>query len=262
MHIVDPKGLAVHYTQQRLYWVDQNVTQEASVLRSAKFDGSDYRQVFLYREVNNHTVSANVTDLVIDFFRNNTAFFLDASSATGDGAAIVSSNLDSPVSYNNATAAYEQFKDYYESKVVLTSVQEAMSTPTYLALDEGNQIVLWSDPALRSVGWARYKDRYKDLLNPGTVFAPLEKPGVGPNPYYVVGMAFDKGLGSPQWGRYLDCYGNGVCLGLEGNYVCQCNRGFYGDCQARSCPVGKAWFQEPVVDEVLLIAFLTEQINI
>ena len=65
-----------------------------------------------------------------------------------------------------------------------------------------------------------------------------------------VGLLIDRGLGAPQWGDYLDCYGNGRCTGLEGNFVCDCDKGFFGDCQARSCPSGKAWFHEPAVDEI------------
>jgi len=41
-----------------------------------------------------------------------------------------------------------------------------------------------------------------------------------------------------------------VCEGLANNYNCRCNDGFEGDCQAAQCPVGKAWFQEPYVQDI------------
>jgi hypothetical protein len=68
--------------------------------------------------------------------------------------------------------------------------------------------------------------------------------------YYPMGLLIDIGLGPALWDDLIDCYGNGVCLGLEGSFQCQCTRGFYGDCLSRSCPLGRAWFHEPAVDEV------------
>jgi hypothetical protein len=36
---------------------------------------------------------------------------------------------------------------------------------------------------------------------------------------------------------------------LAGKWVCECHDGFLGDCQTRSCPVGPAWFQEPILTD-------------
>ncbi len=146
-HIVDPHGLAIHYIEERIYWIDRtNASYRHSVLRSCNFDGTGYTQRIVYRsDINNHTVSTNVTDLVIDYLHNNTAFFIDQAFP----AAIIATNLNSPVIYNNATAAYEQFINYYESHVVLTTLKYPMQSPEYLLLDEENQIVMWSDPDLR-----------------------------------------------------------------------------------------------------------------
>ena len=55
------------------------------------------------------------------------------------------------------------------------------------------------------------------------------------------GIAIDKGMQNPEWGQYLECYGNGRCLGLSGNWACECYDGFYGDCSQRVCPKGNAW---------------------
>ena len=37
-----------------------------------------------------------------------------------------------------------------------------------------------------------------------------------------------------------------MCVCVPG----QCDPGFFGDCQARTCPSGRAWFHEPAVDEI------------
>ena len=70
-------GIAVHYPRERLYWLDKNLSVTATALRSCAFDGTDYRQIFLYRNIDNVTHPANVTDLKIEFV-NNTAFFIDS----------------------------------------------------------------------------------------------------------------------------------------------------------------------------------------
>jgi hypothetical protein len=64
-----------------------------------------------------------------------------------------------------------------------------------------------------TVGWTRIVNRDTDLLAPGFVFQPKEtQEDIVPMAYYAVGMAFDRGLGSPQWGRYQDCYGKRCVL--------------------------------------------------
>ena len=43
-----------------------------------------------------------------------------------------------------------------------------------------------------------------------------------PEVFFVpVGLVLDRGLGAPQWGDYLDCYGHGRCAGLSGNFECE-----------------------------------------
>jgi hypothetical protein len=63
------------------------------------------------------------------------------------------------------------------------------------------------------------------------------------------GLAFDRGLGPPNF-ESRDCYGKGRCTGFNGNFACDCDTGFFGDCQVRRCPKGAAWWHEPVVDEI------------
>lgn len=78
--MIDPKGIAVHYIRHRIFWVDVNVSSQNSVLRSCDFEGKDFKEVFVYREVGNTTVSVNATDLVLNFYQNDTAYIIDQVS--------------------------------------------------------------------------------------------------------------------------------------------------------------------------------------
>lgn len=244
--VVHPHGIAIHYLKNRIFWVDRNITTDNSVLRSCNFDGSEYKEVYVYRTIGNHSVSTNLTDLVIDFSHNNTAFFIDNAFP----AAILTTNLDFPISFNNQTqSGIDQFLGMLHTRVVVSHWQIPMGNPRYLSLDEQTFLVFWSDIDLKSIGFARYIRVFKDLFNPGTAFQALEANGVS-LPLFATGMVFDRGFGRPEWGNYIDCYGNGRCMGLEGNFECRCNKGFYGDCQARTCPLGRSWFGEPAANDV------------
>lgn len=76
--LLEPKGIAIHYTQERLYWVDMSTQYgyQITVLRSAALDGSDVQQVYLYKNVQNMTMPANATDITINL-RNNSVYFID-----------------------------------------------------------------------------------------------------------------------------------------------------------------------------------------
>jgi hypothetical protein len=251
-HVVDPMGIAVHHFKQRLYWVDKNITTlhgsaAATVLRSCNFDGSGYQQVDLYRKVDNHTVSVNVTDLVIDYFHNNTAFFIDQRYP----AAIIATNLDAPIPFNGTNAG-DRFVDMTAMHVVCDTVTTSFGTPTYLGLDIDITLVLWTDPQQYKVNFARYVPMFLDHFATGTAYNPPEEldiHAVYRTVYTPVGITFDPGLGTPNF-PYRDCFGRGRCTGFTGNYVCQCDTGAFGNCQARTCPWAPAWWQEPVVDEI------------
>jgi hypothetical protein len=204
----------------------------------------------------------NVTDMVIHFSDNNTAIFIDASTP-----AIIALNLDYPVIYPNSTA--KTFENYFRGRFITTTTRKAMSQPKYLALDDWAYLVLWSDYSLMQVtctliskprvyidvvhvvfvvlqiSYDRYRTIADDLYSPGTAFG-----GRDGHYYQPVGLAVDRALGIPQWSNYLECYGNGRCEGIDGKWMCSCYEGYFGDCQARTCPKGRAWFLEPAVDNV------------
>ena len=239
--MVSPHGIAVHYIQKRIYWVDRNLTAGHSVLRSCRFDGSDYKQFYMFKRVQNTTISMNLTDLVIHFSNNNTALMIDAKSP----ASIVAMNLDYPITYSNNSDKKVSNENYFTTRIITKNSEKAMDSPRYLVIDDWASLVLWSDYGGKKISYDRYRTLADDLYSPGTAFTLRDG-----HQYYPVGMAIDRGLGTPRWSNYLECYGNGLCKGLEGKWSCQCYDGFFGDCQARTCPKGRAWFMEPAVDNI------------
>ena len=251
--VIDPMGIALHPYQERVYWMDRNATSRRSSLRSANLDGSGYREVFVYKLVGNMTVSVNATDLVIDLQHNNTAFFLDV------GGSVVATNLDFPTNLTSAYegAEYEQEYGFYASHIVTSIHAETMGSPRYVTIDDLKNVLVWSDPSLRSVRYKYYDEKmfedfqeHADRSTDAVKFTAYQ--GVGSSVLDTsipVGLTLDRGLGPPRF-VHKECYGNGRCTGFSGKFVCECYDGFYGDCQARSCPRGPAWFHEPAVDEI------------
>ena len=253
--VVDPMGIAVHHIKQRLYWVDKNLSfatreKSHSVLRSCNFDGTGYRQVYLYRQVDNSTgsvpVSVNATDLIIDYFHNNTAFMIDSSPPQ----AIIATNLDFPLRFNS-TDAGDRFSDMMTTHVVETP-PGMFHTPRYLGLDIDVTLVLWTDPGVYKVNYARYVPIFLDHFATGAAYSPPEQlqiHSVYQTDYAPVGITFDPGLGPPNF-PYQECFGRGICTGFSGNFNCQCDIGSYGNCQPRTCPWAPAWWSEPIVNEI------------
>jgi hypothetical protein len=75
-----PMGLAIHYKQAKLYWLDTDISlgYHATVIRTYALDGSEISQAYLFG--NDHLpagvpIQANATDLVINL-RNNTLYFI------------------------------------------------------------------------------------------------------------------------------------------------------------------------------------------
>jgi hypothetical protein len=222
------------------------------VIRSCNLDGSGYRQNYLMDKVTNESVSANLTDLVIHFTMNNTMFVIDSTRPTK----MISINLDAPISWLNETFNEPLLFEYFTSPRLMNTTSEygGLEVPRYLNIDEYNHYLLWTEPTLNQVRFARYIDIWDDIEGNGIAFnGHLRNPnGDDTNPYQYqpIAMLFDRGLGRPRWGQTVDCYGNGLCQGMEGNFVCECHNGFSGDCQTVSCPKGKAWYEEPAVNNI------------
>ena len=94
-----------------------------------------------------------MTDLLLDFSRNNTAFFIDAAPP----AAILATNLDAPIIYDNSTDDDDMFTPYQTHRVVTTTYAINLTSPAYLAVDESAQLLLFTDSSSgrRTVNYAR-----------------------------------------------------------------------------------------------------------
>jgi len=265
--LIDPMGIAIHFEKSKIFWLDKDLSTPQAprgVLRSCNLDGSQFGQNFLYLSVGNQSVSANLTDLVIDFYHNNTAIFIDA----GSSPALLATNLDRPRYYNASTDPYifDLVTGEMTSHVIISRWQTPMVSPMYLATDDFNNFVMWSDTKIKRVKFDRIdqRDQVGDLAlveytvwqEPSSQNAWTSKNqnkfGSGNSLYthYPVGIAIDRGLGTPTFNNYLECYGNGNCLGFLGNYECVCFPGYFGDCKLHTCPKGPAWFHEPIVNNV------------
>ena len=258
-YLVDPMGLAIHHVEEKMYWVDRKDVSGTtySVLRSSDLDGSTYAEIIIYDDEDTANIEAK--DIVIDFI-NNTMFFTGISS--GDSTSnytIYQTNIDFPTymwqNYNGGRYNETDNSEWIVKKV-RSSNWLTIDNPAYLTLEFDSRVLLWSDPDLYSI---KYMDTTRDGNNTGigqysgTVWNfdrnyMLDSLLLVENWEKPWGIVVDYGLTEPRFGRFFDCYGNGYCTGAEGNFKCECDAGFYGNCKLRSCPTGPAWFHEPIVD--------------
>lgn len=178
--------------------------------------------------------------------------------------------MDFPT-YNNDTYQEDQFLQYYPTHTIVNSSEYSMGSIEYLALDVNNRMLLWTDSSHRWVTQVQYVDAHGGgrVSTPQLVYQPKSQPYQPRVPSIPIGVTIDFGLGSPQFGSYLNCYGHGKCLGLEGrnvamfisfmhisssifavpfstnvvlgNWRCECDKDYFGDCSMMKCPYGPAW---------------------
>jgi hypothetical protein len=251
-YLINPTGFAVHYREERLYWLDKNLTSGVPVLRSTDIHGYGTVDHIAYDMVENRTVSTNITsDLLIDFYHNNTAYFVDSEFP----GVIIATNLDMPLNGTSIFLSnFSSLEDRKTTRIALDTFTENITTSVrHLAMEDKDAVIFYADTAKRAIKYFRYYSRsdYKYASDDnGLAFSYPQVVGKGDTPFEPVAMTVDNGLGRPEFDTYWDCYGNGVCQGVAGNFECRCHDGFFGDCQARYCPKGPAWFHEPVVDEI------------
>lgn len=145
-----------------------------------------------------------------------------------------------------------------------------METPAYLQMDDFRNTLLWTDTSLRRIKYYQFiENKTYSGVSTYTVFGNAWIPEgakelkivhqqgyLGDEPKIPVGIVIDTGGNEPEFGEYVECYGNGRCLGLQGNWQCECNEGYYGSCRHRMCPRGLSWFAEPVVDNIAHDSFV------
>lgn len=121
---------------------------------------------------------------------------------------------------------------------------ETLEVSPSMILDDYNDILGWTDSGNSKLYFYRYVPYAEDFFPYGTAYATVSENR------FPMGAFIDKGMANPQFGSYLDCYGHGRCTGAAGNWVCDCDKGYYGNCATKNCPYGIPWFSEPAVDDI------------
>jgi hypothetical protein len=84
-NVIDPTGIAIHYQETRIYWLDKGLNHDDGTvftrLLKCNRDGTGFTVVYNYTlEIGNFTPSGNSSELFLDHRHNNTAFFMDLVS--------------------------------------------------------------------------------------------------------------------------------------------------------------------------------------
>jgi hypothetical protein len=82
-NVIDPTGIAIHYAEDKIYWLDKiSTTTAVTRLMKCNRDGSGVKVVYKYNQkIGTFTPSGNSSELFIDYYHNNTAIFMDLVSA-------------------------------------------------------------------------------------------------------------------------------------------------------------------------------------
>lgn len=255
--------------------VDITVSRNSQSLNNAYYGVNTGTPILSVKNPTDGTdmpVSTTSSDsLLLLLNANNTAVFADV----GSDVKIIGGNLDEPlnatdtVSPTGVNAAI--FSGYYRSKILLnTTYGEIPSlTPRYFTYDTHRKLIVWSDPGGEGIFIARYPYRIdepleKDPLRTRLIWVNPANAVSYPSsvntslifPKLPVGIYLDKGSFSSTFESTTECYGNGNCRGLAGNWLCDCYEGSVsetsqGNCspKTKDCPMGLAWYNKPVVNE-------------
>jgi hypothetical protein len=119
-------------------------------------------------------------------------------------------------------------------------------------IDTNASVLLWSDPTYNCIKFLRFHINLPGFRYPSKDFdIALQydnfRLNLTSDVMYTsspIGIALDDGFGKILWNtsKIVDCYGHGICTENEGSLVCQCDKDYYGDCQAKICPTGLAWY--------------------
>ena len=109
-------------------------------------------------------------------------------------------------------------------------IQIRMETPLYLQIDDFRNALLWTDTSLRRIKYYQFiENKTYSGVSTYTVFGDvwvpkdskelklvIEQGYLGDEPKIPVGLVIDTGNNEPEFGEYVECHGNGRCLGLAG----------------------------------------------
>ena len=214
--IADPMGIAFNYLSSKIYWLDHNIvdaTYSYNVLNSANLDGSNFVQAILPTTIGSHALSLNLTDLIIDFYRNNTAYFFDIQYAS---SVLLAVTLESQRYFNTSDPNSNLFAEMTASRVV-GSTGNRWGNPKYMVIDDSTENIFWSDTVLQQVSFTTFAVHDAIPTNYSYVYTDKDRLFYyGGASAYPVGLCIDDGLSSPTFNGFLECYGNGLCLGAAG----------------------------------------------
>lgn len=261
--VVDPMGIAVHPREKRVYWVDRCCVGSLDgvwkgVINSVNLYGDPKREtIFIDKIIGSHTSTTHLsyTDIIIDYLHNNTALVMDAGSPPAL-IAVPLSNFTLVDARGNRDLTVKMQKQ----RVVANGPSLMLDSAVlgHMAADVDHNWVVWADHGQRNVMYAYAENRAEVLGQVGglpnlTIDHNNRRAYSGDfSGDKPLGMAFDFGYG--RIGRYgdgdfMECFGNGVC-DVNNNFKCKCFEGYYGDCSRRACPKGKAWFHEPMLNDI------------
>ncbi len=253
--VVDPMGIAMHPRKKRVYWIDRCCAGNyLGVVNSANIYGDPQREtIYIQKTIGSHTSTTQLsfTDIVIDYLHNNTAFVMDA----GSPPAVLAVPLDNSTLADLRAGRVPGLRAGVQRVAARGApLMQDSATMGFMALDADHNWLVWADSSSMNVNYAYAESRAEVLGQPLNDLGGFQKAfsgsATGDRP---IGIAFDFGYGHS--GRFgdgdaMDCFGNGVCTGNRGHFKCQCFEGYYGDCSRKECPRGKAWFHEPLLDNV------------
>jgi len=219
--LIDPMGIAFSYKDSKILWLDlYSKKSSRNVLNSCNMDGSGFAQSFLPTTVMSHSLTNNLTDMVIDIAGNNSLYLIDMTLSTSN---LIAVTLDKQF-YNNVTNdanEFSVFQNMASSRILSnSSFNNKFGKPRYMTIDDVNGIVIWSDSILKTISFITRTQRDAYVSNYTVVYSESDTMGTWPAdpPAYPVGIELDPGLSQPNFDGFLDCYGNGKCLGAEGAF--------------------------------------------
>lgn len=229
----NPTGLALDVRDDIMYFTDAGNASYSKIYRS-NLDGSHLRSIVSKKQ----NVSAPY-GIALDLL-NRKAYVLD--SKPSGGGYILSFSMDANTTASGDTTyhtvasssyAYQPVNESTAGPTTLYTRQEPLSRPEQLLLDVEGKQIYYTDSQSNVVRRVNFQGTRSSSVVVGSMFHP-------------VGLAIDFGKGYPTDQEYYECYGHGQCLGFAGQFYCHCHKGYSGNCDIASCPMGRAWFDTPI----------------
>jgi hypothetical protein len=233
--LVDPQGLALDLLNRKLYWTDSgNSSVEDGKVYMSNLDGSD-AVCALERGL------WDPMGIVLDL-RNYTMILTDESAGHNGHGAIIKANMAygpeiwkqkaNDIAYYANRTWWQVILEEYETLTV--GGVDTLHKPYGIVLDTTNDMLYISDSESGHI----IKCDVNGSLGSVVPMTFMDQ-GV------PMGMALDNGLGPSQDRGAYECYGHGRCGGPEANFKCACDEGWYGNCNMSTCPLGRAFFDQP-----------------